>query len=97
MSSDNEEEFDPSSLPKFTIPDSFLDQLFEFTGGPTGGDKGFVLVYIDQNGRPMVYTRSESQIIEMGLRKSMEKYLIDIEHTDGTLDLMDGEDDIPDF
>lgn len=97
MSDKSQDPFDPDSLPEFNIPESFLEQLFEFTGGPSGGDKGFVLVYTDQNGRPMVYTRSESQIIEMGLRKSMEKYLIDIEHTDGTLDLMDGEDDLPDF
>ena len=82
---------DPEALPEFSLPESFLDELYEFTGSPNG-NKGFVLIYTDQNGRPLVYCRSDSQIVEMGLRKSMEKYLVDLEHSDSTIDLMDGED-----
>ena len=82
---------DPESLPEFSLPESFLDQLYEFTGG-INGNKGFVLVYTDQSGRPMVYARSDSQIVEMWWRKSMEKYLVDIEHAENTLDLMDGDE-----
>jgi hypothetical protein len=88
----SEDGIDPDALPNFALPESFLDQLFEFTGG-ANGNKGFTLVYTDQNGRPMVYTRSDSQIIEMGLRKCMEKYLIDIESAEGILDLRDEDDE----
>ena len=82
---------DPEALPEFALPESFLDQLFEFTGS-SNANKGFVLVYTDQNGRPMVYSRTDSQIIEMGLRKSMEKYLIDVESAEGILNLRDEDD-----
>tara|TARA_Y100001937_G_scaffold123707_1_gene187028 strand:+ start:894 stop:1184 length:291 start_codon:yes stop_codon:yes gene_type:complete len=86
LNSDNE--LDPEALPQFSLPESFLDQLYEFTGSPNS-NKGFVLVYTDQNGRPMVYARADSQIIEMGLRKSMEKYIIDVENSEGILNLRD--------
>jgi hypothetical protein len=85
---DNEGNLDPEALPEFTLPESFLEQLYEFTGS-SSANKGFVLVYTDQNGRPMVYSRTDSQIIEMGLRKSMEKYLIDVENAEGILNFRD--------
>jgi|TARA_B110000495_G_C23013241_1_gene599595 hypothetical protein len=81
-------EIDPESLPEFSLPESILDQLFEFTGS-SDANKGFVLIYTDQNGRPMVYSRSDAQIVEMGLRKAMEKYLINVEDAEGILDLRD--------
>jgi hypothetical protein len=87
MLNDNSE-LDPEALPEFSLPESFLDQLYEFTGSPNA-NKGFVLIYTDQNGRVMVYTKSDSQVVEMGLRKSMEKYIIDIEGAEGMLNLRD--------
>ena len=85
-------QINPEEFSDFTIPESFLDQLYEFTGGASA-NKGFVLVYSDQNGRPMVYSRQDSQIIEMGLRKSMEKYLIELEASENPVDLMDGDEE----
>lgn len=86
----NPEQINPENFSDFTIPESFLDQLYEFTGGASA-NKGFILVYSDQNGRPMVYSRQDSQIVEMGLRKSMEKYLIELETSENPADLMGGE------
>lgn len=85
-------QINPEEFSDFTIPETFLDQLYEFTGGASA-NKGFVLVYSDQNGRPMVYSRQDSQIIEMGLRKSMEKYLIEMEASENPVDLMGGEEE----
>lgn len=58
-----------------------LEKLFEFTGD-ADHSKGFILAYVDQQGKPMVYTRSQNQIIEMGLRKTLEKYLIGLEEAE---------------
>ena len=87
----DDSELNPEALPQFSLPESFLDQLYEFTGAPNA-NKGFVLIYTDQNGRPLVYSRTDSQIVEMGLRKSMEKYLIDVESAEGILNLRDEDD-----
>ena len=72
---------DPENLGVFSIPESMLQKLFEFSGD-ADHSKGFILAYVDQNGKPMIYTKSQNQIIEMGLRKALEKYLIEIEGAD---------------
>ena len=77
----NEEEFNESDLPSFVLPESFLNQLFEFSGS-TEGNRGFMLTFVNQSGEPMVYTKADSQIIELGLRKAMEKYIIDSEESE---------------
>lgn len=74
-------EINPDSFNSFQLPESILEKLFELTGD-ADHNKGFVLAYVDQHGNPMVYTRCQSQIIEMGLRKSLEKYLISLEEAD---------------
>jgi hypothetical protein len=87
-----EEPIDPDNLPHFHIPENFLDQLYDFTGGPeTGG--GYVLSYVDDRGKPLVYSRTSSQIVEMGLRKAIEKYLLEVEEGETSFDFTeDGTD-----
>lgn len=72
---------DPNSIPDFSLPEKILDQLYDFSGN---GDisKGFLLAFVGQNGMPAIYTKTESQIIEMGLRKAVEQYLEQSEQTD---------------
>lgn len=65
---------DPENLSKFNLPESILQQLFEFTGS-TSGDSGFILSFVNQDGLPSVITKATSPIIEMGLRKALEQYL----------------------
>ena len=75
-------EIDPDHLEPFQVPENFLDQLYEFTGGQEDSSKGFMLCYVDQTGNPMILTRASTQINEMGMRKALEKYLIQIEEAD---------------
>lgn len=77
---------DPENIEPFQIPEKFLDQLFEFSGGQDESSKGFMLCFVDQGGNPMVLTRASTQIIEMGMRKALEKYLIQIEEADISLE-----------
>jgi hypothetical protein len=78
----NPEDFDPEDFEEFNIPLSFLDQLIEFTG-TDDTSRGYILTYVDQKGNPMVLSRFSTQIIEMGLRKALEKYLIQAEEAEG--------------
>jgi hypothetical protein len=70
------EEFDPEDLPEFQMPRNLLSQIYEFTGS-TEENKGFMLVFVDQNGAPQIMTQASSQILEMGLRKATEEYLVE--------------------
>ena len=83
---EDNETIDPENLPNFHIPEKFLDQLYDFTGSPDAG-RGFVLSYVDDGGRAMVFTKTSSQIVEMGLRKALEKYLAQIEDIETTFDI----------
>tara|TARA_R110002020_G_scaffold86144_3_gene212402 strand:- start:3936 stop:4196 length:261 start_codon:yes stop_codon:yes gene_type:complete len=78
MNNDNDEEF---SMEKFQLPESFLEQLFEFSGS-TDGNRGILLAFVNQEGSPMIFSKADNQIIEMGLRKAVEKYLLDSEEAE---------------
>lgn len=78
---------DPNNLPAFQIPQSLLEKLYEFTGSGAEASKGFLMAYTDQNGSPMIFCRAGSQIVEMGIRKALEKYLIEIENVDAPFDI----------
>ena len=51
--------------------------MFEFTGN--GEEGGFILAYVNQDGKAMIQCKISSQIIEMGLRKALERFLEDME------------------
>jgi len=74
-------DIDPDNFDSFKMPDSMLDTIFELSGD-AGQHKGFILAFVTQDGKPLVYTRAQNQIIEMGLRKSLEKYLMNLEESE---------------
>ena len=48
--------------------------------------------YFSSDGRTFVYARSETQIIEMGLRKAIEKYLYQVEKLEDAIHPEGGEE-----
>jgi hypothetical protein len=89
----NTQDIDPDNLPTFQMPESFMNKLFELTGNEVEKNRGFVLSYVSHDGRPMVYARAETQIIEMGLRKALEKYLAEMERAEDAQNLNSENDD----
>tara|TARA_B110000285_G_C14796245_1_gene455335 strand:+ start:96 stop:314 length:219 start_codon:yes stop_codon:yes gene_type:complete len=59
---------------EFAIPDNFLDKLYELTGS-VEKYKGFLLVYSNEKGNPIIFNKCESHLVEMGLIKTLETYL----------------------
>jgi len=72
---------DPDNIPDFTLPENLLEQIYQFSGNGDAG-KGFMLVFVGQNGSPTIYSKTDTQIIEMGLRKAIEQYLQQSEQAD---------------
>jgi len=87
---DRDFEIDPENLPSFELPLSFLQKLFEMTGDAEN-NKGFVLAYVGQDGDPMIASTCQNKIVEMGLRKALERYLDELEEGEMTFRL-EGED-----
>jgi hypothetical protein len=75
------ENFNDKDMPSFVLPESFLNQLFEFSGS-TDGNRGFLLAFVNQEGAPMIYNKADNQIIEMGLRKAVERYILESEEAE---------------
>lgn len=76
------DDIDPESFSNFTMPESLLNKIYDLSG-EAEHTKGFILAFATQEGRPLVFTRAQNQITEMGLRKALEKYLIELEETEG--------------
>ena len=74
-------EIDPDNLENFHIPEKIISDLFEISG-ESESSRGFLMAFVGQDGRPIIYSKSASQVVEMFLRKSMEEYLIELEGSD---------------
>lgn len=59
---------------EFCIPENFLEKLYELTGS-ADKYKGFLIIHCNEKGNSVIINKSESSVIEMGLRKTMELYL----------------------
>lgn len=55
-----------------TLPQSILTKLYDCTGSPTGGNKGFFLFYINDSGQPSFATKTENSCVDMALSKLIE-------------------------
>jgi|DEB0MinimDraft_12_1074336.scaffolds.fasta_scaffold00003_48 hypothetical protein len=62
---------------EFSIPENFIDKIYEFSGG-ADKNKGMILALCTENGSPTIYSRHDSTIIELGLRKALENFLSDM-------------------
>ena len=80
--------FDLNNPPKFRVPDHFLDRLFEFSG-KGDSDKGIMIAYVNEDGCPVIYTKSATRAVEMGLRKAVESYLGQLDGQDQGVELDD--------
>ena len=79
-------DIDPDNLSEFQIPESFLNELFELTG-ESENNRGFLLACVGQDGRPFIYSKAASPVVELGVRKAMEEFLVESQGHD-TLDYL---------
>ena len=77
---------DSENFKQFKIPENYFNRLYEFTGSDESS-KGFILAYVSQDGCPIIYTKVSSAIVEMGLRKALEKFLLDAENEEQGIDI----------
>ena len=85
-------QINPDNLTIFKMPEELLEKLYDFSGGTHETSKGFLIAYTDQNGSPTILCKAGSPIVEMGIRKSLEQYLINLEGADSHFGLNDDQD-----
>ena len=59
---------------KFEMPNAFLDQIYELTGG-ADKNKGYFLCHIDENGNCQIRHKYDSQATEFAINKLIEIYV----------------------
>ena len=64
-----------------------MDKLYEFTNNGQYG--GFILAYVDNSGSVSINCKVGSQVVELGLRKSLEKFLDQIELSESSMPQQD--------
>jgi len=57
-----------------TLPQTILTKLYDCTGSPSGGNKGFLLFYINDLGQPSISTKTENGCVDMALSKLVELF-----------------------
>lgn len=83
---------------KFEMPESFLDQIYELTGG-LNKNKGYFLCFIDENGNCQIRHKYDSQASEFAINKLIEIYTLQredahlIQSIEDDLSQESGEDD----
>ena len=69
------EDINPEELNDFYLPQSLLSEIYNLTG-EFDGNRGFILACVGQEGKPFIYSKFSNEIIELGIRKAVEEYLI---------------------
>lgn len=59
---------------EFSIPDNFIEQIYELSGG-VDKHKGMVLVLCNEKGSPMIYSKYDSSIVELGLKQALINFI----------------------
>lgn len=64
----------PSKDKEFLFPPEMVEQIYELSGGAENF-KGLILCVCTQNGVPQIFTRFDSVVTSLGLKKALEEYL----------------------
>jgi len=59
---------------EFTIPENFIEQLYEFSGG-ADKYKGIILALCSERGAPTIYSKYGSTIVELGLQSALSDFV----------------------
>ena len=57
---------------KHGLPQSLLDKIYDSTGSISGGNRGFLLLYVNKDGCPTMTSKTENPCVEMALSKLIE-------------------------
>ena len=54
------------------LPQSLLDKIYDSSGSSNGGNKGFILFYVNKDGCPSMTSKTENPCVDMALGKLIE-------------------------
>jgi hypothetical protein len=70
---------------EFNIPERLVNKLYELSGD-SDKYKGLIIACVTEKGCPMIYSRFDSVITELGLKKATSDYLLKTENDNEMLE-----------
>ena len=70
---------------KYQVPTKIVNDLYE-SSCKSGAYKGLIIAYCTEKGDPVVFSRCDTKITEMGLKKALEEFLTPVEMTEDIAD-----------
>ena len=65
-----------------SIPEVQLTKLFDRSGSNYGGNKGFILFYINEQGNPFAVMKFENNAVRFALEKSLDMFKLSMEQSE---------------
>lgn len=62
----------------FSIPQGFVEKIYEISGD-SDKYKGVIMVAANESGDPIVYSKFDSSVTELGLTRALQQYLLRLE------------------
>jgi hypothetical protein len=62
----------------FSIPSGLVEKIYEISGD-SDKYKGIIMIAANESGDPIVYSKFDSSITELGLTKALSQYLARME------------------
>lgn len=59
----------------FSIPQGFVEKIYEISGD-SDRYKGVIMVAANESGDPIVYSKFDSSVTELGLTRALQQYLL---------------------
>lgn len=59
----------------FLIPDKLIEKIFEISGGTDNRNKGLILAVCNDIGDPVIYSKFNESIVQLGLFTALGNYL----------------------
>lgn len=78
-------------IPQFEMPSNFIEQIYELSGN-ADKYKGVLLAYVSEDGSPVIYCKYDSQVVEFGVRKALEKYLQNSDNAESAYNIAETEE-----
>jgi CO dehydrogenase/acetyl-CoA synthase gamma subunit (corrinoid Fe-S protein) len=58
----------------FSIPEGLVEKIYEISGD-SEKYKGLIMVVANESGDPIIYSKFDSSIMDLALRKALQEYL----------------------
>ena len=66
----------------FAIPEALVEKIFDISGD-SDKYKGVIMIVANESGEPVIFSKFDSVMTELGLRKSLEEYLRKVDNEAG--------------